>query len=560
MNKQLRHLVLLVLLVVLLAPALGHAQWQPGGNLITQAPGPQWYPRLVSDGTGGAIVVWRDDASSVGDLYAQRIDGSGAVLWASDMPVCTAPGTTNEHVAISDDAGGAIVAWQDTRNGSSDIFAQRINAQGVAQWANDGVPLCTQAGPQNFPSIVPDGAGGAIVAWSDNRGPSTFVYAQRILASGTVQWAPDGIAVSPAAGRDPRMASDRAAGAIIVWEVVGSLELRVQRINGAGTVVWPAEFVLTQFGNSFGAQITTDDDGGAILAWEDARNFATSDMDVYVQRLTALGSPVWIAGGLAMSTSLYQQWHPVITPDGLGGAVVAWQDNRPGLIIDVYAQRVDENGTMQWTPNGVPVCTAYAPQDQPSVAATGDGGAIITWRETRLDPEWSNFDIFGQKLDASGAPQWTVNGDPVCTEPNKQEVHSLMADGSGGAFVAWSDQRGGTLDLVDIYATRIGLAPTGVGATSAPGIMSVYGNHPNPFSNRTTVQIDLSAGAEVQIDLFDAAGRRVRRVAPRPLPAGLSQVDLDARDDDGRLLPSGVYFYRVRASGSAVTRKLLIVR
>src|SRR5580765_5662243 len=72
-----------------------------------------------------------------------------------------------------------------------------------AAWPHDPtvtVPVCTAAGPAYNPVAVSDGAGGAIVAWEDNRGPASRIFAQRIKADGTRAWATDGIAIG---GYDP---------------------------------------------------------------------------------------------------------------------------------------------------------------------------------------------------------------------------------------------------------------------------------------------------------------------------------------------------------------------
>src|SRR5262249_51458747 len=62
---------------------------------------------------------------------------------------------------VSDGAGGAIVTWEDRRSSGGDIYAQRVNAAGAPQWTSDGVALCTAANNQQSPTIVSDGAGGA---------------------------------------------------------------------------------------------------------------------------------------------------------------------------------------------------------------------------------------------------------------------------------------------------------------------------------------------------------------------------------------------------------------
>src|SRR6185436_10418227 len=161
---------------------------------------------------GGAIVAWHDNRTGekydgtyeINDIYAQHVLASGAVdgAWPADgRGLCTATGDQRSATIVSDGAGGAVVTWQDSRAGNYDIYTQRVLASGAVDgaWPADGRALCTAAGGQISPTIVSDGAGGAIVTWSDARSPGTGsdIYAQHLLASGAVDgaWPADGRAL-----------------------------------------------------------------------------------------------------------------------------------------------------------------------------------------------------------------------------------------------------------------------------------------------------------------------------------------------------------------------------
>ena len=120
------------------------AQWQPDGVPACTATGPQRYATIASDGIGGAIVAWTDYRTGLGDafadIYVRRLDAAGIPQWAADgLAVCTTTGEQSGPAIIPDGTGGAIIAWQDTRSGNYDIYAQRVNATGVPQWTADGV-------------------------------------------------------------------------------------------------------------------------------------------------------------------------------------------------------------------------------------------------------------------------------------------------------------------------------------------------------------------------------------------------------------------------------------
>jgi hypothetical protein len=102
-------------------------------------------------------------------------------------------------------------------------------------------------------------------------------------------------------------------------------------------------------------------------------------------------------------------------------------------------------------------------------------------------------------------------------------------------------------------------ALTAVGRT-APVTLTVLDNAPNPFSAQTTLRIGLPKTSDVEIDVFDVAGRRVRHQRLAAVPAGWRDLSFEARDTAGHELSSGVYFYRVKAVGTTITRKMAIAR
>jgi hypothetical protein len=159
------------------------------GTYVSTTGTPQMNPVAVPDGIGGAIIAWEDHRSVDPDIYVQRLDGVGALVWAdAGIPICDAGDAQSQPVMIADGSGGAIVAWQDSRSApiETDVYAQRIDADGTPLWVEDGVPICTAAGNQNEINLISDGSGGAIIVWRDERGADSDIYAQRVTAAGVV--------------------------------------------------------------------------------------------------------------------------------------------------------------------------------------------------------------------------------------------------------------------------------------------------------------------------------------------------------------------------------------
>jgi len=83
---------------------------------------------------------------------------------------------------------------------------------------------------------------------------------------------------------------------------------------------------------------------------------------------------------------------------------------------------------------------------------------------------------------------------------------------------------------------------------------------PNPFNPSTTLAFDLHRPGRVSLDVHDAAGRRIARLVDEPMSAGSHVAEWDGRGDDGRPVPSGVYFARLVADTIVDTRRMLLLK
>jgi hypothetical protein len=99
--------------------------------------------------------------------------------------------------------------------------------------------------------------------------------------------------------------------------------------------------------------------------------------------------------------------------------------------------------------------------------------------------------------------------------------------------------------------------PTAIGDDSncLPTTPTLAPNYPNPFNARTTISFSLPAPSRARLDVFDITGRSVGIIAEGECAAGEHRVVWDAGE-----LPSGIYFYRLRAGEFAQTRKMTLIK
>ena len=410
----------------------GLTPWTANGIAVCTARNDQFFSlgtqKLASDGLGGAILVWYDYRNTTGnltqgaDIYAQRINSEGSTLWTDNgVAICTAEYDQTGPTIIPDGQGDAIITWADSRHASSsttDIYAQRVNSEGSTLWTSNGVAICTAANEQQIPYLISDGSGGAIITWYDyrdttsNETAGSNIYAQRINSAGSTLWKSNGIAICTA-------------------------------VNDQSV-----------------PQLCYDGSSGAIITWFDFRGTTSNELqggDIYGQRINGNGSTLWMTNGVAICTVNGSQTFPDILEDGSGGAIIGWWDDRKPKDFNIYAQHINGNGLSLWANNGVAICTATNNQQGTQLVSDGNGGAILTWWDYRYDITSSSsttINVFAQRVNSNGSTLWALDGIAICTAKGIQKNPVLVSDGKGGAIITWWDTRNG-YENADIYAAHI---------------------------------------------------------------------------------------------------------
>jgi hypothetical protein len=455
--QQLR---LIVPFLLLLPFMFAHAQWSSDpatNNPICQAGNIQNAVRMVSDGQGGAIVCWADEREARGffRVYAQRIDRDGFVRWAENGIVISP--TNNAQLKpemVSDDAGGAIIAWMDMRDGSVDVYAQRIDSSGNALWKSDGVPVAIGSTDQTDPTLAGDGSHGAIIAWSAHTGTSQdgHIFAQRIDAAGKPVWSPElQLSSSDQFESTPCIASDGSGGAYIAWVFYNNQDYDVyaQRVSSGGAQHWQSGGIA--FTPASGAQDTpalvADGTGKAFLTYYDYSTGSNPVLQVVV-----LNSDGTTAASLRLTSSSGGQANPKLANIGAGLLGIAWEDGRQAGKTRSYAQIIDNAGNKSWAADGVAVSDRTGNQATPFVVSDGNGGIIVCWED--MTGGVTESDIYAQRISGSGAPLWPSAGVQICSAGRMQQYPWMVRDGQNGAILAWVDYRS-SFSNPEIFGFRI---------------------------------------------------------------------------------------------------------
>ncbi len=146
---------------------------------------------LLNGATVGAIIVWEDMRSGDFDIYAEKVarDDPPVFLDEEDTFVAGGFGLQLSPRIVSDNAGGGIGTWIENYY---KIFATRRNQDGQPVWSSyPGVLVCEGTGIIIDSQIISDDSGGAIVAWvALGSGGDFDIFAQRVIDDSVTVFAP----------------------------------------------------------------------------------------------------------------------------------------------------------------------------------------------------------------------------------------------------------------------------------------------------------------------------------------------------------------------------------
>ena len=609
----------LLVLTGLWIPRLALAAWpgDPTVNvLICTDPAGQQDPKIASDGSGGAIIIWTDarDWPNRCNIYAQRVDANGNIQWTTDgVPICTAPEQQRRPKIVSDGSGGAIITWSDMRNDNWDIYAQRVDSDGAihAGWTTDGVPICTDSNLQLDPTIVSDGSNGAIITWKDERNDwKGDIYAQRIDASGLVQWTTDGVPICTASGTqmEQTITSDGSGGAIITWEDYrgngdiyaqrvfydGSLQgpphITVNPIDFGDIIVGKAKPLTVSIGNSGGGNLNVTDItstlGGILEISETAFTVAPGATHEITLTLTASDAGE-ITGILTITSNDPNSPTEVsITGDAKfhvgdlsgDGSVSAYDAALilkfvVGIINEFPVESMISNSPENALPRdyevSIPQITlkaghrVFVPVNINDATGLVAGGLTLKYDATVLRAIDVTFPIrqsyWEANTDLDGEVRFAFVNANGTTKADKLLLIEFEAlpnsEGKTSALILDDVQLSGSLFIQKVNGL----------VTVSPSEFRLRQNYPNPFNPETWIPYRLSEPSNVRIHIYNMAGQLVRTLNPGYQEAGLYESKAraaywDGKNDSGGKVANSLYFYRLEAGEFSAMRKMVLVK
>jgi hypothetical protein len=134
----------------------------------------------------------------------------------------------------------------------------------------------------------------------------------------------------------------------------------------------------------------------------------------------------------------------------------------------------------------------------------------------------------------------------------------------------FTDGQGVPKSVVAIFADARGLKDSTVWNFTITSVQSdgfipkdyaLGQNYPNPFNPSTTIVFDLPKQSPVRLEVYNVIGVLIRTMLRgEVVGAGRHQIVWDGRDDRGRIVPSGVYIYRISAGDFSASLRMTLLK
>ena len=360
------------------------------------------------------------------------------------------------------------------------------------------------------------------------------VYLIKTDASGETLWTKTFGSSGKAIGYSVQQTSD--SGYIITGTTIitssSYYDVYLIKTNSSGDALWTK--ILDRSIGDVGYSVQQTTDGGYIIS---GVTYSNGYEDIWLIKTDAIGDTLWTR---KFGESNASDRGRSVRQTSDGGYIIAGSINLSN-IPEVFLVKTNAIGQTIWTKSfggGIVRCEGY------SVQQTSDGGYIVVGKKRSTGA----VDLWLLKTDGSGDTLWT------------------KTLGGFGAGWGWGHSVNLTTDggyiITGVSSDDVWLIKTASGVTTVKQNTDLTSldfffvqNYPNPFNPTTTIKYQIPELSFVTIKVYDVLGNEVATLLNEENPSGTYEIEFD-----GTELPSGVYFYQLKAGNFVETKKMLLLK
>ncbi|NQV19735.1 MAG: carboxypeptidase regulatory-like domain-containing protein [Armatimonadetes bacterium] len=578
----------------------GNEIWDHNGILISDNPAMSWLTDwdMTVDADNYAILTFQDIRNAGNNnVYAYRIAPDGSFIWGDDgLELSNSSSFDVSPKVTVTSTGNTVVTWQ-----SEDvIIMQKIAPDGTLLWGPNGITMScadTYSWPQ--PLAVEDD--NILLKFFHDSGPpyspTRHCYMQKHDTDGNSVWANPTV-VSNAGGISAwtqifSIISDENNGCFISWHDSrggGTISYPfVQHVNSDGSFAFAANGVQlsseTNRQNFYPESVYNAVSGELITYWSQTDGNQNIH-GITGQKLDASGTALWGNAGLNIIPVSNLYVLPFAVRQANDDVIILYDEGISGMNSYTKAMRLDADGNFVWTGNSVTMCSVVSNKVHSEASQFSNNQIIATWEDDRNGPK----DIYAQNITFEGLlgvigdgfieGNVTLNGGIGIVTDVEVEAGGVIVspDANGGYSITLAP---GTYDVtasLDGYEpeTAAGVVVTSGNTTSGidfilePVVSSgeiivadtrLTGNFPNPFNPSTTISFETTNSRELsRIEIYNLKGQKVKTLMEKILPAGNHSVVWNGKDENGKSVTSGVYFYKMRTGEYFSTKKMILLK
>lgn len=434
-----KNVLLLIVLCLCIATLMADPIWDNATN-VRKSINPVWNGSSAVTSNGSTIYVWSDISNGSRDIFAARVAANGDLLWNAAIPITLQDGEQDYPIIIPNQDDEFIVAYVDYRtNPSGTIRARKINAEGTLFWDTNGAIVNDSSERKHSLHACTLANNDVLFTWNIGSYSSSDIYAQKLNSSGIPVWNALGMQLSYSPGGENQhdvfpLADD---GFIITYSYAHAtgVDAMMMRYNSSGNWMWasPVEVCPTADNAEYLDAVRLPQNKIAVLF----RYNVTIPARIAVQILNIEGDLVTDTPLLLSSESSNLAYEHAITAGSDNSLFVSWnvQSTTNASYYCSYLQKISAEGNLLWNPEGIVYYEGYQSYRNPLLVADSNGGVHIAWSYMPIDNYIQDSKIAAKHYDQNSQLLWTI--DEVVISNNRQSLQSASSY-AGNLQLSWN--------------------------------------------------------------------------------------------------------------------------
>jgi hypothetical protein len=185
-------------------------------------------------------------------------------------------------------------------------------------------------------------------------------------------------------------------------------------------------------------------------------------------------------------------------------------------------------------------------------------GITFIWHTTAEPNVWDetggdHFYYIDQRNSSSGWTQYSV----VAQAPPEAGGIAMRARfTSFPTGYAWFDD----FSIEEVEAVVVSIEDPATATTTLASTYGLMQNYPNPFNPETIIEYQVPERGQVELNIYNMLGQKIRNLVSDMMPAGTYQVLWNGRDDFGNQVATGIYLYQLRGKNALITKKMMLIK